>query len=867
MGIYNKMLNIMPYDCRYCVQGFLGMQHISEEARTQGMILIELQKTDAEKQPVWDTLETEDPIFVNAFGHGNSDVYTGNAELPIFTSRECTVLAGRITYLLSCLTANGLGPAIIANGGLAYGGYNISWTWMANSLEVDPYEDWYAEGFFRGSNEFPIALIQGTTVAEARDRCIAEYTRQIEIWETVRSDDEYAAAAIKWLIHDRDGHEVLGELNASIRTVPPTKVVLSVNSTPVEITFNIDDKPETTPYSAEVSGGLHVIEVQKVVVINEVMYIFRHWENDFTGTKRALWLEKDTVITATYEEAIAYTLTVNSEPDNVDFAINDIPERTPYSEFLEEGTYMVKFPSRFKRDEIWYGFDHWEDETGGPERIVSLYSDVTLKVYYTILATYTLSMKGLCQDEELPASVMIDDTPPPASTPFSVVLPEGYHKLRVFASTCYLSRSDELYKLAYFKNWDDGSTSQDKQINLTSNMSFTVYFELAGGTCRFEAKVSDLNQKLLHLTFGLDDRHYDSPVEIGCLRFGSFTLKFPPEHEEYVFNFLKTIEATQPFDYQKVLEKVVAYYASPAPRHTLSIDSSPIRNIPFKIYEASVTTPYSIGLIQGPYIVEVPRVALINGAYYIFKVWSDGYAYPKRTVELMGDTSLIGEYEQILVPQTSIFPIETGLDDGFNTFPLQFVSNGNFIPLNYRSWMRWKLKEIPFGAKILSAILKGYGYRRRESLDRGPVQIQHTDEDDAASFAANPYNRAVSGSIIEWLLPNTWWDNQEYSVDVTELLQDFVNRPTYRQGNHIAIRIEPVRSVDAQQFAAYDYNPKFSARLQIMWQPPVGIQVLKIETSPVTGILIKIDGVDVGVSPVTKTLVEGELTVEFQEEV
>ncbi|GAI30496.1 unnamed protein product, partial [marine sediment metagenome] len=70
--------------------------------------------------------------------------------------------------------------------------------------------------FYRSSNEFPIALIQGDTVSAAKDRSIAKYNKWIEIWETERAGDPKSADAIGWLIHDRDGLTVLGDQSAVI---------------------------------------------------------------------------------------------------------------------------------------------------------------------------------------------------------------------------------------------------------------------------------------------------------------------------------------------------------------------------------------------------------------------------------------------------------------------------------------------------------------------------------------------------------------------------------------------------------------------------------------------------------------------------
>ena len=216
MGETNKMINFMPYDCRYCVQGFKGMVHVSNEANAHGVGLYELRRLDADKIPTWSALNSYNPIFFNGFGHGNASVFTGNWETVVFASWECDILAGRVVYLLSCMTAIDLGPSIIQRGGIAYGGFDISWTWMTNSLEVDPYLDWYAEGFYRSSNEFPNALIQGATVQEAYDRSYAEYTRWIDIWLTERADDLYAADTVGYLLMDRDGLRIYGDLSKTI---------------------------------------------------------------------------------------------------------------------------------------------------------------------------------------------------------------------------------------------------------------------------------------------------------------------------------------------------------------------------------------------------------------------------------------------------------------------------------------------------------------------------------------------------------------------------------------------------------------------------------------------------------------------------
>lgn len=600
MAVYNSMLNIMPYHCRYCIQGWYAMKHISAEAVKQGLLLTELEKEQAEKQLIWDTLAIEDPIFVNGFGHGNNNVYTGDTEMPIFTSIECDILAGRIVYLLSCLTANGLGPAIIGAGGIAYGGYNIAWTWGAANINADPYTDFYAEGYYRATNEFPIALIQGETVARARDRCIAEYNRWIEIWETERADDSSAAGIIKFLIHDRDGLTVLGYLEATIFTEPPEKVMLSIDSEPIPAPITLDGVPITLPWTGEVSGGVHVIETPWIFQKDSIYYAFRYWENGSTKFRRAIWLDKDTNVKATFEETVAHNITVASEPSEIEFAFNGERYTTPYSELREDRVYTVKFPFRFQRNGTWYGFDHWEDGSTNPERTITLASDMNLTAHYKVLPIHKLTFDTLYDSTPFITMVKIDDVR--YKTPITLDLPEGLHVLIAYPGIC------QMPGLSFgFKNWQDGSTEPRREINLTADTAFLAYYMLTGGYIPVNAK-DMLTGEDLNVSFLFHEREWTTPVTLTCVLFGTQTLPMPAEHEGYVFDHWQD-GSTDPvktfyFDQEKL--ELTAYYRA-GPAHTLRVNSQPVAGAIVKVDgEPRGETPATITLIEGPHAVEVP---------------------------------------------------------------------------------------------------------------------------------------------------------------------------------------------------------------------------------------------------------------------
>jgi hypothetical protein len=184
--------------------------------------IIDLQGDQANKDPIYAALDEYDPLGYYHFGHGNLGVVTGDAELPVFTSTQCDKLQNRITYLLSCLTANILGPAIITVGGRSYAGFNISWTWMTiTGTDGDPYSDPVGVCFFESANELWKALIDNAIFEDACQQSRDKYTEWIEYW--YETGGNYAASCIRWLLHDRDGLVCLGDMNA--RLTPCTSML------------------------------------------------------------------------------------------------------------------------------------------------------------------------------------------------------------------------------------------------------------------------------------------------------------------------------------------------------------------------------------------------------------------------------------------------------------------------------------------------------------------------------------------------------------------------------------------------------------------------------------------------------------------
>jgi len=177
-----------------------------------------------------DAVMSLDASLVVGVGHGNADTWVGqyieaeSGYSVLLTPANADLMVGRVVYLLSCLTAQELGPEIVNRGGMAYAGYNEEFVWTTADPS-HPATDRLAAPFARVSTMFPKVLIGGKTVKEAKDKAIEVFNQEIERWE--QSTDPYAREVTKWLLWNRDAFTVLGDETA-VGFIPSIRTVLIV---------------------------------------------------------------------------------------------------------------------------------------------------------------------------------------------------------------------------------------------------------------------------------------------------------------------------------------------------------------------------------------------------------------------------------------------------------------------------------------------------------------------------------------------------------------------------------------------------------------------------------------------------------------
>lgn len=220
------IIQMRPDMCEVCEVGYAALEYTLARAVVRRYYIEDLKSDFATRTQLERAIAELKPPFFHAFGHGNETIFTGQwMKTVLQVGLNEGIMAGMITYLLSCLTGVELGPAIIRAGGKAFIGYKVEWTWLDEDSKGDPYLDYWARGYYEGSNAIVFAILDGLTTRQAVEAGYNKYTEWINYWAS--SGDPYAATAIQWLIWDRDNCVLLGDELARITppSPPPTHML------------------------------------------------------------------------------------------------------------------------------------------------------------------------------------------------------------------------------------------------------------------------------------------------------------------------------------------------------------------------------------------------------------------------------------------------------------------------------------------------------------------------------------------------------------------------------------------------------------------------------------------------------------------
>jgi len=134
-------------------------------------------------------------------------------------------------------------------------------------------------------------------------------------------------------------------------------------------------------------------------------------------------------LVVTYEYTPGYVLSIDSSPvSGVPFTLDGLSFKTPFSSFMDEGTYIVTMPSTVTIGGVQYEFVNWVDGVTTPSRMINLIANMSLTANYrATVPTHTVTVRA-SPEVGVPATV---DGRVIGNTPVSVEVIEGDHVFSV----------------------------------------------------------------------------------------------------------------------------------------------------------------------------------------------------------------------------------------------------------------------------------------------------------------------------------------------------------------------------------------------------------------------------------------------------
>lgn len=451
-----------------------------------GLHVTDLAGDLAVKSEVEKAIDTYNPVYFTGVGHGNADVFTGQNYNKIFVTCDCQKLAGRDSYLLSCMTAQRLGGDIINKGGLSYQGYWISYTFVVERVEDEDIDN-YDKAFCDTVCFSQFLYGRTATVADAF------YLRKelarlwVKFWEKVGG----GSAVIKWITHDElaEGEDKDSKLygDKTRRRTEETwhrpavmlirKPRVKVN-TPVTVAIAV-----ACPQKCDLSGKtVQLIDHEGNVVAEKTLKLFQnglYWTDFFTITfsnygrfaYKAKFIGDETHPT---EESLPQVFLVQGEC-TVKGTVTDAETKEPIQGATvrgggkstttdENGNYALKVLAPATYTFTAYKTGYWSQSkrlTVEPDKTYTLDFQLKKKKVYTLKVTSTpvtglkifVNWKGY-------------------TTPY-----EGQFYERDWVRLYFPSPQTKDSAVYTFVKWlEDGSTSQKKYVYMTKDMTWTGVF-------------------------------------------------------------------------------------------------------------------------------------------------------------------------------------------------------------------------------------------------------------------------------------------------------------------------------------------------------------------------------------------------------
>lgn len=171
------------------------------EAREKAICVFDLEAAKANKKELEGRLKKKQPSLVVLSGHGDDYCVTGQDDVPLVEAGvNADVLAGTITYAVSCNSASQLGRKVGTYPSSAYIGYEKKFSFVQkHGFFKQPINDPIAKPFMEFSNQVVRSLIKGHTAKESVNRAKEVGESYLQRLGSSESDpDAQMSAAFLW---------------------------------------------------------------------------------------------------------------------------------------------------------------------------------------------------------------------------------------------------------------------------------------------------------------------------------------------------------------------------------------------------------------------------------------------------------------------------------------------------------------------------------------------------------------------------------------------------------------------------------------------------------------------------------------------
>lgn len=165
-----------------------------------------------DRRITFSTLTIGDMII--GVGHGSPTEFCGHNDEIILDITSIPNVKGKLVFLISCETAQKLGPSLIDAGAISYIGFKDDLVWICDAdLASTPWSDKMALTVMGPITDCVNIILDGKAVREAYNTMLEELSANAEVEE-----DELIKACLEF---NRDNAILLGEEGAKVRARLP----------------------------------------------------------------------------------------------------------------------------------------------------------------------------------------------------------------------------------------------------------------------------------------------------------------------------------------------------------------------------------------------------------------------------------------------------------------------------------------------------------------------------------------------------------------------------------------------------------------------------------------------------------------------